>query len=75
MDENIRVIDEDWIEIQVLGKKSIIQRRCPHEGADLSLGYMDGNVLRCPWHNLPVDIEGRTPCKTLKCRRRDEKTT
>jgi len=42
-------------------------RRCPHEGADLSLGYIEGNVVRCPWHNLPFDARtGSSPCQSLK---------
>lgn len=41
-------------------------RYCPHQGGDLSLGYLDGQKLICPWHNLPFDIpDGTSPCKTL----------
>lgn len=29
-----------------------LERRCPHEGADLALGYTEGRHIRCPWHNL-----------------------
>jgi len=44
-----------------------MERRCPHEGADLSLGRVEGNNIRCPWHNLPIDITtGISLCKTLR---------
>jgi nitrite reductase/ring-hydroxylating ferredoxin subunit len=41
-------------------------RYCPHAGADLSLGYLDGNRLRCSWHNLSIDLRsGLSPCKSI----------
>lgn len=52
-----------------LGDGSVVAfgRRCTHEGADLSLGYVDGDRIRCPWHNLPFDPKtGENPCKSLK---------
>lgn len=43
-----------------------MRRRCPHEGADLSLGFVDGQTIRCPWHNLPINITtGESACRTL----------
>ncbi len=43
-----------------------LNRRCPHEGADLLLGNVEGNKLHCPWHNLPFDIaSGYSPCTSL----------
>ncbi len=42
-------------------------RRCTHEGADMSLGYVEGQRIRCPWHNLPYDMQsGSSPCQALK---------
>lgn len=45
-----------------------VSRFCPHEGADLSKGYIDENeMIRCPWHHLMIDPKtGKTPCKHLK---------
>src|SRR5690349_16360155 len=41
-------------------------RYCPHAGADLSLGYLDGARVRCSWHNLPIDLRsGLSPCKSI----------
>lgn len=43
-----------------------LSRRCPHEGADLAYGRLRAGVLRCPWHNLPIDPEtGAQPCRSL----------
>ncbi len=44
-------------------------RRCPHEGADLSKGFIANNQIVCPWHNLPFDpASGGSPCSALKVR-------
>jgi nitrite reductase/ring-hydroxylating ferredoxin subunit len=41
-------------------------RRCPHSGADLANGWIDGESIVCPWHNMPFDASsGRSPCKKL----------
>jgi nitrite reductase/ring-hydroxylating ferredoxin subunit len=41
-------------------------RRCPHSGADLANGWIDGDSIVCPWHNMPFDASsGRPPCKKL----------
>ena len=50
---------------------SILPRYCPHEGGDLSFGWIEGSIIRCPVHNLPICIkDGSQPCKSL--RRNDE---
>lgn len=40
-------------------------RRCPHSGGDLADGWVDGENVVCPWHNMPFDSSGRSPCKSL----------
>jgi nitrite reductase/ring-hydroxylating ferredoxin subunit len=41
-------------------------RYCPHEGADLSCGFLKDEQLVCPWHNLVFDLgTGASPCKSL----------
>lgn len=48
-----------------------LTRRCPHAGGDLANGWIDGDNVVCPWHNLPFDAEsGRSPCNTLPRLRR-----
>lgn len=43
-----------------------LTRRCPHAGGDLANGWVDGDSVVCPWHNLPYDAEtGASPCKSL----------
>lgn len=64
----IRATSKNIISVTVEGKTTYLSRYCTHEGADLSLGYIDdeGN-LRCPWHNLYFDPStGEQPCKSLK---------
>jgi nitrite reductase/ring-hydroxylating ferredoxin subunit len=48
------------------GQLVMFRRRCPHEGADLSLGHVHQQQIICPWHNLPFSLaSGRSPCTTL----------
>jgi nitrite reductase/ring-hydroxylating ferredoxin subunit len=45
----------------------VFSRYCPHQGADLSAGHVDGSTLFCPWHNLPLDLlTGESSCQTLR---------
>ena len=56
------------VKIDQKGEQQIwkFDRRCPHEGADLALGYIDDHHIHCPWHNLPIDIKtGRSACKSI----------
>jgi nitrite reductase/ring-hydroxylating ferredoxin subunit len=41
-------------------------RHCPHEGADLACGFIQGGRLVCPWHNLVFDpASGASACTSL----------
>ncbi|CAB3769077.1 Rieske (2Fe-2S) protein [Paraburkholderia humisilvae] len=41
-----------------------IDNDCPHNGASLANGQLDGTYLRCPAHGLRFDLRtGRTPGK------------
>ena len=41
-------------------------RRCPHQGGDLVNGWIDGENVVCPWHNLPFCAkEGQSDCSSL----------
>ncbi|MEK7158807.1 MAG: non-heme iron oxygenase ferredoxin subunit [Patescibacteria group bacterium] len=33
-----------------------ISDRCSHQGGSLSNGFLDGNVVECPWHGAMFDI-------------------
>jgi 3-phenylpropionate/trans-cinnamate dioxygenase ferredoxin component len=44
----------------VAGAMHAIENACPHNGASLANGPLDGCVLRCPAHGLRFDL--RTGC-------------
>ncbi len=31
--------------------------KCPHMGADLSQGKLDGTIITCPWHHSQFDLQ------------------
>jgi nitrite reductase/ring-hydroxylating ferredoxin subunit len=40
------------------GQPNVVQDRCPHRGASLSLGKIRGNALSCPYHGWTFDRSG-----------------
>ncbi|MDR3098051.1 MAG: Rieske 2Fe-2S domain-containing protein [Paraburkholderia sp.] len=44
----------------VEGRLHAIENSCPHNGASLANGRLDGNLLTCPAHGLRFDL--RTGC-------------
>lgn len=63
----IRALDEKTC-VTRLTDGSVVRfsRHCTHEGGDLSLGYVDGRDVYCPWHGVPFDLDtGASPCKAL----------
>lgn len=60
-------IDKDCIVVKTEAGVFGLSRYCPHQGADLSLGYIKDGQLHCPWHNLYFDPKtGHQPCRSLK---------
>jgi 3-phenylpropionate/trans-cinnamate dioxygenase ferredoxin subunit len=46
----------------VEGRLHAVDNSCPHNGASLASGRLDGTVLRCPAHGLRFDLStGRMP--------------
>ncbi|WP_179400884.1 Rieske (2Fe-2S) protein [Burkholderia guangdongensis] len=44
------------------GTLHAIENSCPHQGASLAGGALDGTLLRCPAHGLRFDVAtGRMP--------------
>jgi phthalate 4,5-dioxygenase len=41
------------------GAWGLLDRACPHRGADLSFGRNEGDGLRCPFHGWKFDVAGR----------------
>ncbi len=51
-----------------LGDGSVVafSRFCPHAGADLAHGVVDGGQVRCAWHHVPFDLAtGASPCRSI----------
>lgn len=44
------------------GKQYSILRYCPHQGADLSQGYLEGPLMVCPRHQWKFDIKNNGKC-------------
>jgi phenylpropionate dioxygenase-like ring-hydroxylating dioxygenase large terminal subunit len=40
------------------GKLGMLDRDCPHRGADLAFGRLEGGGLRCPFHGWLFDVKG-----------------
>lgn len=63
----IEAVEERHIVLASEEGRFRIDRYCTHEGGDLSLGPIEGDILRCPLHSLPFCLKtGRQPCQTLK---------
>jgi 3-phenylpropionate/trans-cinnamate dioxygenase ferredoxin subunit len=46
----------------IAGEFHAIDNTCPHNGASLASGQLDGHLLRCPAHGLRFDVtSGRMP--------------
>jgi 3-phenylpropionate/trans-cinnamate dioxygenase ferredoxin component len=45
------------------GRIFAIDDRCPHEGASLAEGTLDGTTVICPWHTAEFDVTcGKVLC-------------
>lgn len=49
-------IDREFLLARVQGVVYATDAICPHLGADLSEGRLDGTILTCPFHNSQFDI-------------------
>jgi phenylpropionate dioxygenase-like ring-hydroxylating dioxygenase large terminal subunit len=53
------------------GRLGLIDRDCPHRGADLAYGRLEDGGLRCPFHGWLFDVDGRcleTPAEPIGSR-------
>jgi nitrite reductase (NADH) small subunit/3-phenylpropionate/trans-cinnamate dioxygenase ferredoxin subunit len=44
------------------GEYQAIDDFCPHMGASLATGHLDGCVVTCPWHAWRFDVRDGTWC-------------
>ncbi len=55
----VRVLGEDLVLYRDLaGAFGLIDRRCPHRGADLSYGFVEESGLRCNYHGWLLSAQG-----------------
>ena len=56
----VRVLGQDFVLFRDdQGQWGLIDRDCPHRGADLSFGRYEGDGLRCPFHGWKFDVTGQ----------------
>lgn len=56
----IRALGQDLVLFKdAQGQWGLLDRDCPHRGADLSFGRNEGDGLRCPFHGWKFDVQGR----------------
>lgn len=56
----VRLLGQDLVLFKDgAGKVALMDRDCPHRGADLSYGRLENEGLRCPFHGWLFDAEGR----------------
>ena len=55
----IRVLGKDLVLFRdEMGKLGLLDKHCPHRGADLSFGRIEDGGLRCPFHGWLFNREG-----------------
>jgi phenylpropionate dioxygenase-like ring-hydroxylating dioxygenase large terminal subunit len=54
----VRLMGEDFVLFKANGYR-LMQRHCPHRGADLAYGRIEADGLRCSFHGWKFDAAGR----------------
>jgi len=56
----VRLLGQDMVLFRdEQGQFALLDRDCPHRGADLSFGRYEGDGLRCPFHGWKFDSTGQ----------------
>jgi UDP-MurNAc hydroxylase len=55
---------KERIEVEADGKVYLVDRVCPHQGADLSQGWIETGYLVCPRHRWRFDLANGGKCTT-----------
>lgn len=66
LENEIKIISNSICVARINGKVQAFSRFCPHQAADLGLGYVKNQKVVCPWHNLCFDTNGTSSCKSFK---------
>jgi phthalate 4,5-dioxygenase len=76
----VRLLGQDLVLFRdQAGRYGLLDRDCPHRGADLSFGRLEGGGLRCAFHGwlfdvagqcleTPAEPEGSTVCQRIRQR-------
>ena len=56
----VRLLGQDLVLFQDGQKRwGLLDRDCPHRGADLAFARFEGDGIRCPFHGWKFDVNGR----------------
>jgi phthalate 4,5-dioxygenase oxygenase subunit len=56
----LRILGQDLVLLKdAAGRWGLLDRHCPHRGADLAFGRHEGDGLRCPFHGWKFEVTGR----------------
>ena len=56
----IRIMGDDYVVFRTeSGVAQVTARRCPHRGAPMHLGWVEGEEIRCVYHGWKFDCSGR----------------
>lgn len=56
----VRALGQDFVLFRdEAGRIGLIDRDCPHRGADLAFGRLEDGGLRCPFHGWLFDVDGK----------------
>lgn len=59
--------NQERIVVEASGTRYAINRYCPHDGGDLSQGWVAGKRIICPRHRWTFDLENGGKCTSNDC--------
>lgn len=63
---DIAVIDDKTCAAKIEGEVIAFGRKCPHQGADLALGFIEDGKVFCPHHGLTLCLKtGEASCSSI----------
>src|SRR5258708_5828885 len=56
----VKLLGEDFVLFRdEEGRYGLLDRDCPHRGADLAFGRLEGGGVRCAFHGWLFDVDGK----------------